>query len=105
MRRYTYKRIDGVTYKLPSMHQDRENSIGLSESDMLDILKKAEDNSALKNLLMKVKHVYFIAYSDSVHSGGVKTLACDDVQQMTDEQLYDHNIVLDIVKKAQDLGW
>lgn len=105
MKNITYRKIDGVVYKLPESQRDRENSIGLSQDDMLDILKKAEENSALKDLLLKIKHVYFISYSETAHSGGIKTIAGSNIQSMTDEELYDHNLILDIVRKAQDLGW
>ena len=104
-RRYTYKRIDGVVYKLPSIHKDRENSVGLSQTDMLDILHKSEGNFALKELLQKIKNVYFMTYSETAHSNGIKTIASPEIQKMTDDELYDHNIILDIAKRVQDLGW
>lgn len=104
-KRFTYKRIDGITYKMPTGPQDRENSVGLSERDMIDILHKAKDNQILNELLQKIKNIYFVSYADSAHGDGVRTLATDDVQKMTDDQLYDHNIILEIVKRAQNLGW
>jgi hypothetical protein len=105
MSHYTYKKIGNITYKMPLSHRDRENNVGLSEDDMIDILHRAQENKVLNELLQKVKNIYFMTYSESVHPDGVKTMAGPEIQKMTSEQLYDHNLVLEVVKKAQGLGW
>lgn len=106
MKNPDFKRIDGVVYKMPRPEFNRNNSVGLSEKDMVQILHLSDENIALRDLLFKVKALYFMSCGDKAHSGGLPVIESRQyIQDMTDNELEDHNIVQSIVRKAQHNGW